>query len=160
MTFIEATCDGIALFVLRTLGTTTQVLLLKRAGGGFEGLWTPVAGTVEPGEEPNATAVRELREETQLELQDLIPSEIRIWRTHVKASERKYIGVFVGHVSTDAKVVLNYEHSEFRWASFPEAIEQLTLQEQKRVFAEIERVYVLGEPARELEYYVPQVSAD
>lgn len=41
-----------------------EVLLVKRADTGE---WTPVCGIAEPGEEPHATAVREVREETRLD---------------------------------------------------------------------------------------------
>lgn len=41
-----------------------DVLLVKRADNGE---WTPVSGICEPGEEPHATAVREVKEETGLD---------------------------------------------------------------------------------------------
>jgi 8-oxo-dGTP pyrophosphatase MutT (NUDIX family) len=42
---------------------TPEVLLVRRAD---DGRWTPVCGIVDPGEEPHAAAVREVREETGL----------------------------------------------------------------------------------------------
>lgn len=42
-----------------------EVLLVKRADNGK---WTPVCGICEPGEEPAVTAVREVKEETGLEV--------------------------------------------------------------------------------------------
>lgn len=41
-----------------------EVLMVKRID---DGQWTPVCGISDPGEEPHATAVREVREETGLE---------------------------------------------------------------------------------------------
>jgi 8-oxo-dGTP pyrophosphatase MutT (NUDIX family) len=46
---------------------TPEVLLVRRAD---DGRWTPVCGIVDPGEEPHAAAVREVREETGLLLDD------------------------------------------------------------------------------------------
>ena len=42
---------------------TPEVLLVRRSD---DGRWTPVCGIVDPGEEPHAAAVREVREETGL----------------------------------------------------------------------------------------------
>ncbi|AKE40986.1 MutT/NUDIX family protein [Corynebacterium kutscheri] len=42
-----------------------QVLLVKRADTGE---WTPVTGIIDPGEEPHSAAVREVAEETGLEV--------------------------------------------------------------------------------------------
>lgn len=43
-----------------------EVLLVKRADNGQ---WTPVTGIVDPGEEPHVAAVREVKEETGLDVQ-------------------------------------------------------------------------------------------
>lgn len=45
-----------------------QVLLVRRANDPFRGLWTLPAGFVDAGEDPQATIVRECREETGLEV--------------------------------------------------------------------------------------------
>ncbi|MDK8545155.1 NUDIX domain-containing protein [Corynebacterium pseudodiphtheriticum] len=42
------------------------VLLVKRADTGN---WTPIGGICEPGEQPHATAVREVKEETGLDIE-------------------------------------------------------------------------------------------
>jgi len=57
-----------------------QVLLIRRGAGLRRGLWSIPAGFVEYDEEPAATAVRECREETGLEVEltgllDVIPGE-------------------------------------------------------------------------------------
>lgn len=45
-----------------------QVLLVRRANDPYRGLWTLPAGFVDAGEDPQATIVRECREETGLEV--------------------------------------------------------------------------------------------
>ncbi|RAV34166.1 NUDIX hydrolase [Corynebacterium heidelbergense] len=48
------------------LWAVPEVLLVRRAD---DGQWTPVTGIVDPGEEPHVAAVREVREETGLEVE-------------------------------------------------------------------------------------------
>lgn len=49
-----------------------RFLLIRRGPGVPEpGYWAPVSGTVEPGEEPAAAVVREVREEVGLEVRPL-----------------------------------------------------------------------------------------
>lgn len=49
-----------------SLWAAPEALLVKRADNGA---WTPVTGICDPGEEPHITAVREVKEETGLEVQ-------------------------------------------------------------------------------------------
>ena len=54
-----------------------RVLVARREPGShLEGLWEFPGGKIEPGEEPHAAALRELREETGLEAQDAEPLNI------------------------------------------------------------------------------------
>ena len=100
-----------------------RVLVLKRTEprGGF---WQPVTGRVEAGERPDRTAVRELREETGLE----VPVQ-PIDTPHAFAMGaldgapkvmREY--PFVARAPDDAVVRLSSEHDAFEWVSPSEAI--------------------------------------
>lgn len=68
----ELWLPGVTAIVLRDvpedapLWAVPEVLLVRRAD---DGQWTPVTGIVDPREEPNIAAVREVREETGLEVQ-------------------------------------------------------------------------------------------
>lgn len=46
------------------LGATPKILLVKRTDNGQ---WTPVTGIVDPGEDPDVAAIREVKEETGLD---------------------------------------------------------------------------------------------
>ncbi|MBP3088019.1 NUDIX domain-containing protein [Corynebacterium sp. sy017] len=48
------------------IGAVPEVLLVKRSDNGE---WTPVTGIVDPDEEPHVAAVREVKEETGLDVQ-------------------------------------------------------------------------------------------
>ena len=59
------------------------------------------------------TALRELREET-----GLVPSSLHETRLEVPhAEEEGFLSVFLAFVEPSQRVVLNYEHSDFRWLS-------------------------------------------
>lgn len=66
---------GTTAVVVRGPVGAEEVLLVKRAD---DGRWTPVTGIVDPGEEPDVTAVREVREETGLdvEVQSLLSVQV------------------------------------------------------------------------------------
>jgi 8-oxo-dGTP pyrophosphatase MutT (NUDIX family) len=52
--------SGSTAVVVRPGGTDDEVLLVKRSDNGQ---WSPVAGIIDPGEQPHAAAVREVEEE-------------------------------------------------------------------------------------------------
>jgi hypothetical protein len=54
--------------------------------------------------------------------------------------------VFVGFVAPSATVIINHEHSEFRWVSFDEALTMVPFAGQRHVKAE----FVDREPVRHL----------
>jgi len=55
---------GVTAVVLRDDGPRPALLLVRRADTGE---WTPVTGIVDPGEEPAVAALREVREEADVE---------------------------------------------------------------------------------------------
>ncbi len=109
-----------------------EVLLLERAGGGLVGEWCPVAGRVERGELPRNAARREALEEIGIDVGDL-GEPATAW-TGATGPRREPIRIFVfaAHVSRTATVVLNYEHSDFKWLPPLRALELLPLRQQRR----------------------------
>jgi ADP-ribose pyrophosphatase YjhB (NUDIX family) len=105
---------GVAVDVWRRSGSSLQFLVLHRAlwGRAFEGdwAWSTPGGGVEPGEDPQAAAGRELREETGLEL-ELVATRCGPPTTVVFAAE----------APSDAEVTLSPEHDRFDWLTPREA---------------------------------------
>ena len=93
-----------------------EFLVLHRAHRGPEyardWAWTPPSGARQPGEEPEAAAARELREEAGLEL-SLAPVE----------SPHRDVALFVAKARADAEVALDAEHDALSLASFEVAAE-------------------------------------
>jgi dATP pyrophosphohydrolase len=112
---------GVIVYVLKEFPEGRKVLFLKRSGGQHKGAWWPVAGTPKPGEAALETALRELHEETVLRPVQLFEFGREI--PHV--DPEKSLPVFVALIYQDDEVVLNYEHSEYRWLSGEQSISQV-----------------------------------
>ncbi len=96
---------------------TDKILLLKR----HNGLWEFPGGSVEWGEDPQACAAREAREETGLEAGGLALLTVTS-ATYTKGYDDKhsvYI-IYKGRTEGDS-VRLSDEHSEYRWLKPDEA---------------------------------------
>jgi 8-oxo-dGTP diphosphatase len=115
---LERTWDGLpvakerpyasCVVVWREGDTGREFLILHRAhfGPDFAGdwAWTPPAGARQPGEDPTTAAVRELREETGLEL-PLVQVE----------SPNPEVAYYLAEAPRDAEVALDAEHDAHRW---------------------------------------------
>ena len=100
--------------VSRAVDAGREFLVLHRAHHGPEyagdWAWTPPSGARQPGEEPDAAATRELREETGLELTV----------TRVEPLEDD-VALYVAEAPARAEVELDAEHDGFRWLPLQEA---------------------------------------
>jgi len=102
------------------LNKDNKILMLHRSEkSGMGGKWSAPGGALDK-EDPTEGIRREIIEEAQLEVTDLIPFAVR--------SYTKDDGDFVLMIGytcrTDSdKVILNWEHDEHRWCSRQEALE-------------------------------------
>jgi 8-oxo-dGTP diphosphatase len=87
-----------------------QVLLIQRAFEPLAGMWTLPGGRSEPGERPEETAIREIREELGLLISDLWPvTEIvvgQVWRLAVFATD-----VLAGELAPSNEI------ADWRWVA-------------------------------------------
>ena len=108
--------------VVRPLASGWRVLALQRGSGTRCPLaWEPVHGHIEPGEEPEDAALRELREETGLEVERLYIVRVQpFYLRKVRAVELAI--VFAAFVAEPGEVTIAGEHQRYEWLSVDEAL--------------------------------------
>jgi len=115
--------------LFRKIDGKIQYLLLKRISsiGGF---WQPVTGGIEEGETKIEALKREVREETGIKnivriMKDIYYDEF--WDFFKREGCQHLIKeyVFGVEVSSNEKIVISREHSEYRWCGFKEALKLL-----------------------------------
>lgn len=97
-----------------------KMLLMKRVKGGF---WCHVAGSIEQGETGIDAIVREFKEETQIDALNLYNAQYLEQFYEASVNVIQLIPVFVVMCSPEQTVVLNEEHTEYKWCSLEEALE-------------------------------------
>lgn len=77
------------------------------------------------GERPEQAAVRELREETGLDLSALYDVTVSSFFLHATQTIQMAI-VFAAFVESDSEILLSDEHQRFEWLSLDEACDRFT----------------------------------
>ena len=92
-----------------------EILILKRAIGAMTGAWYIPGGSLEENESPEAGVRREIREETQLEVESA--RLFRVWEYGQDESTPAVGITFICDVAPDAEPRINEEHSAARWVT-------------------------------------------
>ena len=121
-----------------------KVLLLKRTEDKkfLPGFFDLPGGKVEPGEDPNDTIVREVKEETNFDVKIVRPYNVWHSTNEVNGVLEHNIEIdFVLDMVNDCEIKLSEdEHSEFRWVSKDEIPKKIS--EQLR--ATVEKFFSLS----------------
>jgi len=111
-----------------------------------QGHWSFPKGQIEPGEEPEEAARRELLEETQIDQVRMVPgfrAETEYTFDEGSGPVHKHVIYFLGE--TDEKEVrLSGEHLDYRWLSYEEALQQLTYEDGRRLLRQAEEFLQQG----------------
>lgn len=119
-----------------------RILLLRRSAAKDHGPgeWEPVSGRVEPGESPRAAAIREVKEETGLDVDVLAPLDtFRFLRGDARVER---LGIAFHCRVTGGTLALSAEHDEAR---FIPRSELLTADLSEAVRRGLTRFIALGE---------------
>jgi 8-oxo-dGTP pyrophosphatase MutT (NUDIX family) len=120
----EARVGTVDVYLLRRTTAGWEALVLQRAEGTrCTGAWETVHGHIEPGERPEDAALREVWEETGLEIERLYNVIVQPFYLH-KPGVVMLAVVFAGFPKDDP-VVLGPEHARHEWLPAEQAIARL-----------------------------------
>jgi 8-oxo-dGTP pyrophosphatase MutT (NUDIX family) len=119
------TIGTVDVYVLRRRLDDWELLALQRAPGTrCAGAWEVVHGRLEPGERPEDAAIREVREETGLEVARLYNATVQHFYLHRPGAVAVAV-VFAAVVEHDGGLTLSPEHQGSEWLRVPDALERL-----------------------------------
>jgi 8-oxo-dGTP pyrophosphatase MutT (NUDIX family) len=135
----------IDVYVVRPLATGWRVLALRRGPHArCPGAWEPVHGHIDPGEEPEQAATRELREETGLVAERLYI--VRVQPFYVRATRTLQLAVvFAAFVAEPADVVIGTEHVAAEWLSVDEALARYAFPGERASLREVAELLARGD---------------
>ncbi|MBY9001402.1 MAG: NUDIX domain-containing protein [Candidatus Heimdallarchaeota archaeon] len=114
-----------------------KYLILKRsAERDFEpNSWEIVTGRLEADEAPNVGIVREVKEETSLDVEVIMPIDTGFFYRGSKEFPMVFISYFCRF--TKGEIKLDWEHTEYKWITLDEAIENKDLKHFTNMFANL-----------------------
>jgi type II secretory ATPase GspE/PulE/Tfp pilus assembly ATPase PilB-like protein/8-oxo-dGTP pyrophosphatase MutT (NUDIX family) len=138
MTKVEV--GTVDVFVIRPLPDGWRVLVLQRGlDTRCSASWETVHGHIEPGEEPEDAAVREVHEEAGLAVETLYNVRVQPFYLHRLQTLQLAI-VFAAFVGEPADVTIGREHQRFEWLSVDAALTRFNFpaeRESLRVVVEL-----------------------
>jgi len=135
----------IDVYVIRPYRADWLVLSLQRAPGTrCPGSWETVHGRIEADERPEQAAVREVREETGLELDRLYNVTCQPFYLHTVGVVQMAV-VFAAFVTEDSDVRLGVEHERYEWLSMGEAAARFTWPREREALEHIEILLGTGD---------------
>lgn len=109
----------------------------------YEQFWTCPKGHMEPGETPEMTAVRELKEETGLEVQRFLQNEPLVeefyWINNEK-KQLKRILFFIAEVKGIVHIQDQEEITHGEWVPLLQATGRIVHPEGKETFKQVEQI--------------------
>ena len=133
----------------RTPDGDEWLALLRAPHVMLGGCWAPVQGHIEAGETAYETARRELDEETGLTPLAFFTASY-VNRFYLAVPDQIVLSpVFCAEVAPDAEVVLDDEHTDFRWLSPEDAMAHYIWPGQRKSLKICREQFVLHEPRPE-----------
>ncbi len=135
----------IDVYVIRPLRDGWRVLVLQRAlDTRCPTAWESVHGHIEHGEEPEDAAVREVREETGLDVARLYNVTVQPFYLHRSHTVQLAV-VFAALVDEPAVITLGAEHQRSDWLSVEEALDRFQWPREREALREIVHLLRTGD---------------
>ena len=141
----EVRIASVDVYVVHAGSDGWRVLVLQRAPDTrCPASWEAVHGHIEPGEEPEDAAAREVREETGLEITKLYSITVQpfyVLRSHVV----HLAVVFAAFVADMSALTLGPEHQRGEWLPVPDALERFHWPREREALREIVHLLHTGD---------------
>lgn len=138
----EIRLGTVDVYVIRPYRPDWRVLVLQRASDTrCPAAWETVHGRLEPGEQPEDAAERELLEETALHIDRLYNVKVQPFYLHSSNTVQLAV-VFAAFVREPAPVTLGPEHQQSEWLTVPEALDRFAWPREREALRDI--VAMLG----------------
>jgi dATP pyrophosphohydrolase len=141
--------------IFRIVDNKLEFLLLKRSPGEiYPDLWQMVTGSVKENEKAFETALREIKEETNLTPAKLwvVPN---INSFYMPGDDNIHlVPVFVAEVSGKQQVQISSEHVKFQWVDINEACRLLAWDGQRKSAEIIHRYFTGSDPNYKFEQII------
>jgi 8-oxo-dGTP pyrophosphatase MutT (NUDIX family) len=135
----------IDVYVIRPVANDWRVLVLQRSlDTRCPTAWEAVHGRIEPGEEPEEAALRELHEETGLAATRLYNVTVQPFYLHTHHVVQLAV-VFAAFVAEPGEVTLGPEHSHCEWLTVNAALERFAWPRERESLREIVQLLRTGD---------------
>ena len=141
----ELSIGTIDVYVVRPLPDGWRVLVLQRSlDTRCPTAWESVHGHIEPGEEPQEAAIRELREETGLSATRLYNVTVQPFYLHATNTVQMAV-VFAAFVDEPGHVTTGPEHSRAEWLTVDDALSRFAWPREREALREIVQLLHRGD---------------
>jgi type II secretory ATPase GspE/PulE/Tfp pilus assembly ATPase PilB-like protein/8-oxo-dGTP pyrophosphatase MutT (NUDIX family) len=136
-TVTDIVAGVVDVYVVRPLAEGWKVLTVQRAlDTRCPGAWETIHGRLEEGERPEDGALREIREETGLEIARLYNVTVQPFYLHMFGTVQLAV-VFAAFVDEPAEVKLGAEHQAYEWLSPHEAAARFIWPREKEALSHV-----------------------
>lgn len=151
--------NAISVFLLDLEQPEPKLLLMRRKYPPV-GAWCQVAGKIKADETAWQAALREVKEEVGLDLNELWTADICEMFYVPHKNRIEVLPVFVALVSSETQLTFNDEHDAHQWFTFEDARAVISFPEQRRVLDTLKQEFVDRAPSPHLRVDLTELEAE